>query len=70
MSGKTTLYSTGCPQCKVLKSMLDAAKITYETCSDLDTMKGLGITTVPMLSVDGDILSMKEAMAWIKEGKT
>lgn len=68
MAEKVILYSTGCPQCKVLKYMLDTAKITYETCSDLNTMKGLGITTVPMLSVDGDILSMKEAMAWVKEG--
>ena len=29
-----TLYSTGCPQCKVLKAKLDQAGIKYNTVSD------------------------------------
>lgn len=69
MSEQTViLYSTGCPQCKVLKAKLDAAQISYEVCSDVDAMKALGITSVPMLNVNGALLGMKDAMVWIKEG--
>lgn len=65
---KVILYSTGCPQCKVLKAKLEAAQISYEICSDVDMMKAIGITSVPMLNVNGDILGMKDAMTWIREG--
>lgn len=66
---KVILYSTGCPQCKVLRSILDMEGVVYDVCSDVDTMRALGITTVPMLNVNGNLLSMKEAMAWAKEDK-
>lgn len=65
---KVILYSTGCPQCKVLKAKLDAAHISYKVCSNIEEMKILGITSVPMLGINGDILGMKDAMAWIREG--
>lgn len=62
-----TLYTTHCPQCAVLQSQLDAHHITYSTCEDAQTMRGMGITSVPVLDVDGKLLLMKDALSWVKE---
>jgi len=61
------LYSTGCPQCKVLSGLLDKRKITYSHCSDVQTMMDMGISSVPMLMVDGELMNFQAAMKWVKE---
>lgn len=63
---KVILYTTHCPMCKMLKLQLDKANIEYEICDDVEHMKSLGFTKAPLLSVDGQIFQMKEALAWIK----
>lgn len=60
------LYSTGCPKCKVLKAKLDSKGIEYEIIDDVDEMMRLGMTTVPCLGVDGEVLNFKESMKWIE----
>lgn len=62
------LYSTGCPKCIVLTKKLDSVGITYEVFDDVDKMIEMGMTTVPMLEVDGKIMNYKEAIDWIKKG--
>lgn len=59
------LYSTGCPKCSVLKKKLEANKIEYQENNDVDEMIDLGISQVPVLSVDGELLSFVEANEWI-----
>lgn len=59
------LYSTGCPKCSVLKKKLEANEIEYQESNDVDEMLGLGISQVPVLSVDGELLSFVEANEWI-----
>lgn len=61
------LFSTGCPKCIVLTKKLDSAGITYEVFDDVDKMIEMGMTTVPMLEVDGKIMNFKEAVDWIKK---
>lgn len=61
------LYSTGCPKCSVIKKKLDAKGIEYTENSDVDTMVALGISQVPALSVDGELLSFVEANQWVNE---
>ena len=61
------LYTTGCPQCKVLKSKLDTAGINYEVVDDIDLMRWLGIASAPVLEVDGQNLNFARAIEWIKE---
>lgn len=63
------LYSTGCTKCTILTKKLDSAGITYEVFDDVDKMIEMGMTTVPMLEVDGKIMNFKEAVDWIKKGK-
>jgi glutaredoxin len=62
-----TLYSTGCPQCKVLKAKLDQAGIKYNTVSDQATMVAMGFKSAPILQVDNTTYKFAEAIKWIRE---
>ena len=64
---KITLYSNYCPCCEVLASAFDAAGLHYDVITDVDQMLALGITHLPMLSVDGEMLNYPAALAWLKE---
>lgn len=61
------LYSTGCPQCKVLKQKLDAKGIHYIENNSVDEMLALGIRQAPTLSVDGVVMNFKSAIAWVNQ---
>ena len=60
-----TLFSTGCPRCKVLAKKLDSKGITYKVVDDVDEMVKMGIFNVPYLSVDGTLMSFKESIDWV-----
>lgn len=61
-----TLYSTGCPKCKVLKMKLEQKGIEFTECNDTTKMEELGISTVPMLQVDdGEIMNFTSAVAYV-----
>ena len=61
------LYSTGCPKCKVLVAKLNAKNIKYNTVSDVGMIISKGISTVPVLEVNGTIMDFKTAVEWINE---
>lgn len=69
--GGVVMFSTGCPQCKVLENALNRNRIEHVTIKDVDAMLRLGIMTAPMLKVwnyDGKvypIMGFSEAMEWI-----
>ena len=58
------LYSNSCPRCLILKNKLDKENIEYEVVSDIDEIMKLGFKTVPLLGVNGKIMSFPEAMKW------
>ena len=62
-----TMYSTDCPMCRVLKKKLEAKGIGFCENHSVEEMQSLGITTVPVLSVDGELLSFKAANEWINQ---
>ena len=62
-----TLYSTGCPKCKVLEQKMDMKNIKYEKITDVDIMTEKGFMSVPMLDVDGEIMDFKTANNWVNE---
>ncbi len=69
---EVTLYSTGCPKCKVLKKKLEAANINYIEMTDTDKVyqicKSTGFDSVPIIAIeDGHILDFNRAIAWIKQ---
>ena len=61
------LYSTGCPMCRVLKTKLTSKGIAFSENNSIEDMLALGIETVPVLSVDGDLMLFKEANDWVNE---
>ena len=69
MDHKIILFSTGCPKCNVLKKKLNTAGIEYEEVNDVNTMNKLGIDAVPMLKVDGKLLSYIDAVKYINDGR-
>ena len=64
-----TLYSTGCPKCKVLKSKLEEKNIEFVENNSVEDMTGLGITQVPVLMVNGALLDFKRAVDWVNRVK-
>ena len=60
-----TLYSTGCPRCNVLVQKLNSKGIEYNVVNDVDVMTEKGISTVPVLEVNGQLLQFKEAVDWV-----
>lgn len=63
------LYSTGCPKCKILRSKLDSKNISYIIESDVEKMLSLGMTTMPMLSVNNKLMNFTDAVKWINNIK-
>lgn len=63
-----TLYSTGCPKCKVLEKKLNAANIEYNICEDIQIMTDKNFTNLPVLEIGGAIKTFKEAVDWINKG--
>lgn len=62
------LYTTtNCPQCVVLKQLLDNKNILYKESHDVSFLKENHILSVPQLSLDGKLMNMKEAMKWLQE---
>nr|DAI07831.1 MAG TPA: GRX family protein [Caudoviricetes sp.] len=62
---KMILYSTGCPKCNVLKAKLKQKNVDYIENNNVDEMQKMGITTVPMLMINSDLLNFVEAVEYI-----
>lgn len=62
-----TMYSTGCPNCRVLKMRLDKYHVEYRLCEDIEEMQKRGITTLPALDVDGRFMNFLESIQYLKE---
>ena len=63
------MYTTGCPNCRALKALLDEKKIQYTEETSVEKMLSLGITKVPVLSVDGQLYDCGAAINWAKTYK-
>lgn len=61
-----TLYSTGCPQCSVLKIKLDNAGIKYNISDNIDAVIEKGFMSMPVLDVDGEFMDFMTAIKWIR----
>ena len=58
------MYTTGCPNCRARKALLDEKKIQYTEETSVEKMLSLGITKVPVLSVDGQLYDCGAAINW------
>lgn len=64
---KVILYTINCPRCNVLEKKLAQAMIEYETFTDKNKMIEIGMSTMPILEVDGKRMEYTEAIKWINE---
>ena len=62
---KIILYSTGCPRCCVLENKLKEKNIDFSIVDNKETIIAAGITTVPILEIDGRKLGFKESIDWV-----
>ena len=63
---KVILYTNDCPKCKILKIKLDENNISYEIFDDMDEMLKKGFRYMPMLDVDGKVMTFLDAVEWTK----
>ncbi|HCF38049.1 MAG TPA: hypothetical protein DER56_03085 [Thermosipho africanus] len=63
---KIILYSNDCPKCKILKTKLEEKNISYEIFNTIDEMIERGFRSLPILEVDGKIMTFIEAVEWVK----
>lgn len=59
------LYTTHCPKCKVLESKLNKKNIKYNICEDINIIQNKGITALPALEINNEILTFKDAVNWV-----
>ena len=62
-----TLYSTHCPKCKIIEKKLKEKEISYNEINDVDAMLKMGLTTVPWLNVDGELMDFTKSNKWLNE---
>ena len=63
------LYSTHCPKCRILEKKLNEKNVKFEMCEDIDTMREKNISSVPVLEVNGQMMSYYDAVKYINEVK-
>ena len=61
------LYTTGCPRCHVLETKLKQKNIEYAECNDVEEMEKKGISSVPCLDIEGDLMDFGSAVKWVNE---
>ena len=64
---KITLYSTHCPQCKALETLLTQKGINFQVNDNVVEMISLGFTHAPILDVNGTLMNFKDALTWVRE---
>lgn len=62
-----TLYSTNCPKCRIIERKLVQKEIEYTEVNDVDVMIEKGLSSVPWLEVDGEMMDFNKANQWINE---
>ena len=65
-----TLYTIGCPQCRVLEKKLKDAGVDFDIETNEEVMMQKGFIQSPMLQVDDSVYNFSEAINWLKEYTT
>ena len=65
-----TLYTTGCPRCKVLEIKLTQAGLKFGVVNDPKKIIEMGFVTAPVMTVDGKPFGFKEAINYLNDYST
>lgn len=67
MNDSIIVYSSPtCPKCRMLKQQLTIAGITFTVCEDIEIALSKGISTLPMLEVNQELMNLSDALKWIR----
>lgn len=69
MEKSITLFSSGCPKCKVLEKKLIQANIKFDIESDCSGLLDMGFQFAPVLKVEDKYYDYINAIAWLKDYK-
>ena len=62
------LYSNHCPRCNILKEKLDSQHIDYFIEDNIEKLRELNFTHMPILCVNGKYLNFKESFNYLSGG--
>jgi glutaredoxin len=62
-----TLFSTGCPKCRVLEQKLNKQNIAFEICDDMQEVIDKGFMSAPVLKLGDDYMDFVTAVTWLNE---
>lgn len=62
------LYTTNCPQCRMLEGALKNKGIAFSTVYGEEEILKRGYQSAPIMEVDGNIMSFAEAVRWVNSG--
>ena len=57
-----------CGMCKMLKNIMTQKGIKFTVCEDTAEMAKLNISSVPVLSVNGELYNFKDALKMVQSG--
>lgn len=60
------LYTIDCPKCLILEQKLKDKNIEYKTFKDKHKMIEMGFVQMPILEVDEELMTFREAVEWLK----
>ena len=60
-----TLFSTGCPKCRVLEQKLNAKNIDFIKSSDIQEVIDQVFMSVPVLKINDKYYDFKQGVDWI-----
>jgi glutaredoxin len=64
---EVTLYTVGCPNCKILEKMLNMKSIKYSTITDINFMIERGFKSLPQLEADNVLMDYDSARVWVNK---
>ena len=62
---KLVLYTTHCPKCKVIETKLKNKGVEFDVVDDPSKITEKGISSVPVLEVDGEMKQFLEANKYV-----
>lgn len=64
------LFSTGCPQCKILESKLNEKHVAFQLFEGeraIESIQERGFMAAPLLCVNGENMPFGKAIKWVNE---
>ena len=62
-----TLYTTDCPQCRMLEAAMRNKGIQYDVIRGAEPILEMGFESTPILVVDDEPMQFADAVRWVND---